>query len=95
MPQDLPGAPALLKQLLEQILSERESDKGKFVILKKRTLCCVSAFLGASHCLPIFHVSKSFHERSDHELTCACGFRKDSIGEEIREQLEIVSMQAA
>ncbi len=28
MPKDLPDDPVLLKQLLEQMLSERESDKG-------------------------------------------------------------------
>jgi transposase len=33
------------------------------------------------------------HELPDHELTCACGCRKHSIGEEISEQLEIVPMQ--
>jgi hypothetical protein len=33
------------------------------------------------------------HELPDHELTCACGCRKHSIGEEISEQFEIVSMQ--
>ncbi len=29
MPKDLPDDPVLLKQLLEQMLSERKSDKGK------------------------------------------------------------------
>ncbi len=33
------------------------------------------------------------HELPEHELTCACGCRKHSIGEEISEQLEIVPMQ--
>ncbi|EPA95340.1 hypothetical protein BOO94_14190 [Pseudomonas sp. FSL W5-0299] len=33
------------------------------------------------------------HELPDHELSCACGCRKHSIGEEISEQLEIVPMQ--
>lgn len=35
MPQDLPDDPVLLKQLLEQMLSERESDKGKIVHLEE------------------------------------------------------------
>ena len=35
MPKDLPDDPVLLKQLLEQMLSERESDKGKIVQLEE------------------------------------------------------------
>jgi transposase len=35
---------------------------------------------------------EGIHELPDHELTCACGCRKHSIGEEISEQLEIVPM---
>ncbi|MGH8436585.1 MAG: IS66 family transposase [Pseudomonas sp.] len=33
------------------------------------------------------------HELPEHELTCACGCRKQAIGEETSEQLEIVPMQ--
>jgi transposase len=33
------------------------------------------------------------HELPEHELTCACGCRKHTIGEEVSEQLEIVPMQ--
>ena len=33
------------------------------------------------------------HELPEHELTCVCGCRKNAIGEEISEQLEIVPMQ--
>jgi transposase len=33
------------------------------------------------------------HELLEHELTCACGCRKHTIGEETSEQLEIVPMQ--
>lgn len=33
------------------------------------------------------------HELPEHELTCACGCRKQAVGEEISEQLEIVPMQ--
>ncbi|SDP34504.1 Transposase C of IS166 homeodomain-containing protein [Pseudomonas arsenicoxydans] len=35
MPKDLPSDPVLLKQLLAQMLSERESDKGKIVHLEE------------------------------------------------------------
>ncbi|KIH82996.1 Mobile element protein [Pseudomonas batumici] len=35
MPQDLPDDPALLKQLLEQMINERASDKGKIVHLEE------------------------------------------------------------
>ena len=33
------------------------------------------------------------HELPEHELTCACGCRKQVIGEETSEQLEIIPMQ--
>lgn len=33
------------------------------------------------------------HELPEHEMTCVCGCRKHTIGEEISEQLEIVPMQ--
>lgn len=33
------------------------------------------------------------HELPEHELTCVCGCRKHTIGEEVSEQLEIVPMQ--
>ena len=49
MPKDLPDDPVLLKQLLEQMLSERESDKGKIVrfeednaLLRQRLFGCKS-----------------------------------------------------
>lgn len=35
MLKDLPDDPVLLKRLLEQMLSERESDKGKIVQLEE------------------------------------------------------------
>lgn len=35
MPKDLPDHPVLLKQLLAQMLSERESDKGKIVHIEE------------------------------------------------------------
>jgi hypothetical protein len=55
MPKDLSGAPLLLKQLLEQMLSKRDSDKGKIVHLEEEKCCCVSVFSGASqnrHSIP-------------------------------------------
>lgn len=33
------------------------------------------------------------HELSEHELTCECGCRKQAIGEQTSEQLEIIPMQ--
>lgn len=33
------------------------------------------------------------HELPEHELNCACGCRKQAIGEETSEQLEIIPMQ--
>ncbi|MDV7214187.1 IS66 family transposase, partial [Azotobacter beijerinckii] len=33
------------------------------------------------------------HELPEHELSCACGCRKQAIGEEVSEQLDIVPMQ--
>jgi len=36
---------------------------------------------------------EAIHELPEHELTCACGCRKHAIGEETREQLEIVPRQ--
>ncbi len=35
MPEDLPDDPVLLKQLLEQMINERASDKGKIVHLEE------------------------------------------------------------
>ena len=37
MPKDLPDDPVLLKQLLEKMLSERESDKVKIVYLEEES----------------------------------------------------------
>ena len=36
MPKDLPDDPVLLKQMLAQLLSEREADKGQIVDLKEQ-----------------------------------------------------------
>jgi transposase len=45
MPKDLPDDPVLLKQLLAQMLSERESDKGKIVHLEEENaLLCQRLF---------------------------------------------------
>jgi len=35
MPENLPGDPVLLKQLFEQMINERASDKGKIVHLEE------------------------------------------------------------
>ncbi|WP_442964088.1 hypothetical protein [Pseudomonas sp. Leaf59] len=43
LPKDLPDDPALLKQLLEQMLLERETSKGRIVIWKKKMRCYASA----------------------------------------------------
>ena len=43
MPKDLPDDPVLLKQLLEQMLSERESDNGKIVHLEEDNALLVAS----------------------------------------------------
>ena len=137
MPKDLPDDPVLLKQLLEQMLSERESDKGKIVHLEEENALLRQRLFGrkseqtadpTTPQMALFNEAESvaesvdetveeevvaptkrrgkrkplpadlprievIHELPDHELTCACGCRKHSIGEEISEQLEIVPMQ--
>ena len=51
-----------------------------------------SGAANASRCpqLPRIEI---IHELPEHELTCVFGCRKHAIGEEVREQLEIVPMQ--
>ncbi|MGH8436322.1 MAG: IS66 family transposase [Pseudomonas sp.] len=137
MPKDLPDDPVLLKQLLEQRLSERESDKGKIVHLEEENALLRQRLFGrkseqtadpATPQMALFNEAESVaesvdetveeevvaptkrrgkrkplpadlprievvHELPEHELTCACGCLKHSIGEEISEQLEIVPMQ--
>jgi len=137
MPKDLPDDPVLLKQLLAQMLSERESDKGKIVHLEEENALLLQRLFGrkseqtvdpATPQMGLFNEAESvaepvdetveeevvaptkqhgkskplpadlprievIHELPEHELTCACGCRKHSIGEEISEQLEIVPMQ--
>ena len=137
MPKDLPDDPVLLKQLLEQMLSERESDKGKIVHLEEENALLRQRLFGrkseqtadpTTPQMALFNEAENvaesvdetveeevvaptkrrgkrkplpadlprievIHELPDHELTCACGCRKHSIGEEISEQLEIVPMQ--
>lgn len=46
--KDLPDDAILLKQLLEKMLSERESVKGKTVHLEEKNALLPSAFSGAS-----------------------------------------------
>ena len=137
MPKDLPDDPILLKQLLAQMLSERESDKGKIVHLEEENALLRQRLFGrkseqtvdpATPQMALFNEAESvaepvdekvgeevvaptkqrgkrkplpadlprievIHELPEHELACACGCRKHSIGEEISEQLEIVPMQ--
>ena len=131
MPQDLPDDPVLLKRLLEQMLSERESDKDKIVHLEEENALLRQRLFGrkseqtADPATPQMTLlneavdetvkeeivaptkqrgkrkplpadlprTKVTHELPEHELTCACGCHKHSIGEEIGEQLEIVPMQ--
>jgi hypothetical protein len=44
MPKDLPDDPVLLKRLLEQMLSERESDKGKIVHLEEENAVASASY---------------------------------------------------
>ena len=137
MPKDFPDDPVLLKRLLEQMLSERESDKGKIVHLEEENALLRQRLFGrkseqtadpATPQMALFNEAESvaesvdetveeevvaptkhrgkrqplpadlprievIHELPEHELICACGCRKHTIGEEISEQLEIVPMQ--
>lgn len=55
MPKDLPDDPVLLKQLLEQMISERESEKARSFILKKRIPGCASACSDVSLSSQLIH----------------------------------------
>ncbi|WP_397451929.1 IS66 family transposase [Pseudomonas sp. NA-150] len=137
MPENLPDDPVLLKQMLAQMLDERQLDKGKIVRLEEQNALLIQRLFGrkseqtadpAPPQLALFNEAESvaepvdesaeeevvaptkrrgkrkplpadlprievIHELPEHELTCACGCRKHSIGEEVSEQLEIVPMQ--
>jgi transposase len=137
MPEDLPDDPVLIKQMLGQVLDERQLDKGKIVQLEKQNALLLQRLFGrkseqtadaATQQLAIFNEVESVIEPVDetsdeevdaptkrrgkrkllpadlprvevilevpeHELTCVCGCRKHTIGEEVSEQLEIVPMQ--
>jgi hypothetical protein len=137
MPEDLPDDPVLLKQMLGQMLDERQLDKGKIVRLEEQNALLLQRLFGrkseqtadaATPQLALFNEVESvvepvdeasdeevvaptkrrgkrkplpadlprieiIHELPEHELTCICGCRKHTIGEEVSEQLEIVPMQ--
>ncbi|MGV8916589.1 MAG: IS66 family transposase [Pseudomonas sp.] len=137
MPENLPDDPVLLKQMLAQMLDERQLDKGKIVRLEEQNALLIQRLFGrkseqtadpATPQLALFNEAESgaepvdesaeeevvapakrrgkrkplhadlprievIHELPEHELTCACGCRKHSIGEEVSEQLEIVPLQ--
>jgi len=137
MPDSLPDDPVLLKQMLAQMLSERQVDKGQIVDLKEQIKLLRDRLFGRKSeqtvdpqtpQLALFNEPESIvvpvseesdeevvaptkrrgkrkplpaelprieviHELLEHELTCACGCRKHTIGEETSEQLEIVPMQ--
>jgi len=137
MPDNLPDDPVLLKQMLVQMLGERQVDKGQIVDLKEQIKLLRDRLFGRKSeqtvdpqtpQLALFNEPESIvvpvseesdeevvaptkrrgkrkplpadlprieviHELPEHELTCACGCRKHTIGEETSEQLEIVPMQ--
>jgi len=136
MPEDLPDDPVLLKQLLAQMLNEREVDKEHISDLKEQIKLLRDRLFGRKSeqsvdpitpQLALFNEPESveltapepdeevvapgprrgkrrplsadlprievIHELPEHELTCACGCRKHTIGEETSEQLDIVPMQ--
>ncbi len=137
MPEDLPDDPVLLKQLLEQMINERASDKDKIVHLEEEVALLHQRLFGRKSeqsadpltpQLALFNEAESVaepaaetmeeegvaptarhgkrkplpanlprievvHELPEHELTCTCGCRKHTIGEELSQQLEIVPMQ--
>lgn len=137
LPENLPDDPVLLKQMLGQMLDERQLDKGKIVRLEEQNALLLQRLFGrkseqtadaATPQLALFNEVESvvepvdeasdeeavaptkrrgkrkplsadlprieiIHELPEHELTCVCGCRKHTIGEEVSEQLEIVPMQ--
>jgi transposase len=142
VPDTLPDDPAALKQLLTQVLLERQSDLSKIVQLQEQVallrlrlfapksersadpdspqlamfneaeeLIKEPACAGADEAeaeevvAPVKRRGKRqplptnlprvevIHELPEHELTCECGCRKQAIGEETSEQLEIIPMQ--
>ena len=137
LPENLPDDPVLLKQMLGQMLEERQLDKGKIVRLEEQNALLLQRLFGrkseqtadaATPQLALFNEVESvvepvddasdeevvaptkrrgkrkplpadlprieiIHELPEHELTCVCGCRKHTIGEEVSEQLEIVPMQ--
>ena len=88
MPKDLPDAPALLKQLLEQMLIERESNKGRIVHLKEENVLLRQRLFGlkseqtadlATPQLALFNEAVSIAEPVDGEVVASakrCGKRE-------------------
>lgn len=137
VPENLPDDPVMLKQLLGQMLDERQLDKGKIIRLEEQNALLLQRLFGrkseqtadaVTPQLALFNEVESIvepvdeasdeevvaptkrrgkrkplpadlprveviHELHEHELTCVCGCRKHTIGEEVSEQLEIVPMQ--
>ncbi|WP_426811598.1 IS66 family transposase [Pseudomonas sp. WOUb67] len=74
MPEDLPDDPVLLKQLLEQMINERASDKGKIVHLEEEVTLLRQRLFGrkteqtgdaATPQLPLFDEAESLAEPLD------------------------------
>lgn len=74
MPENLPDDPVLLKQLLEQMINERASDKGKIVHLKEEVALLRQRLFGrkteqpgdaATPQLPLFDEAESLAEPLD------------------------------
>lgn len=74
MPEDLPDDPVLLKQLLEQMINERASDKGKIVHLEEEVALLRQRLFGrkteqtsdaATPQLPLFDEAESLAEPLD------------------------------
>lgn len=92
MPEDLPDDPVLLKQLLEQMINERASDKDKIVHLEEEVTLLRQRLFGrkteqtgdaATPQLPLFDEAESLaeplDEAGDEEVvapTKRCGNRK-------------------
>ena len=74
MPKDLPDDPVLLRQLLEQMISERASDKGKIVHLEEENALLRQRLFGrkseqttdpATPQLALFNEAESVAEPAD------------------------------
>lgn len=84
MPENLPDDPVLLKQLLEQMINERASDKGKIVHLEEEVALLRQRLFGrkteqtgdaATPQLPLFDEAECLAEPLD-ELTTKKSLRQ-------------------